>query len=80
MREITLGESPDYRMPVFSFEGAPVGIDVRKVVRTGILPTIDTAMAHREAGHPKIGGGLVQAPAACFSQALVAFGERYDAP
>jgi Protein of unknown function (DUF1116) len=80
MREITIGQSPDYRMPILGFEGAPVGIDVRKVVRSGILPTIDTAMAHREAGHPKIGGGLVQAPAACFSQALVAFGDRYDVP
>ncbi len=77
MREITMTLSPDYRMPVFGFEGAPVGIDVRKVVRTGIAPTIDTAIAHREAGHPKIGGGLVQAPLECFTAALRAFGDRY---
>ena len=62
--EITLGTSPDYRMPAFGFEGAPVGIDIRKVVQTGILPTIDTAIAHREPGHPKIGGGIVRAPLA----------------
>ena len=60
MRQITLATSPDYRMPVFGFEGAPVGIDIRKVVKTGILPTIDTAIAHREPGHSKIGGGLVR--------------------
>jgi uncharacterized protein DUF1116 len=77
MREITLAASPDYRMPVFAFEGAPVGIDVRKVVRTGILPTIDTAIAHREPGHPKIGGGIVRAPLECFTKALRAFGVRY---
>ena len=78
MREITLAASPDYRMPVFGFEGAPVGIDIRKVVKTGILPTIDTAIAHREPGHSKIGGGLVRAPLECFVQAVRAFGERYE--
>jgi uncharacterized protein DUF1116 len=77
MRQITLTESPDYRMPVFGFAGAPVGIDIRKVVATGIVPTIDTAIAHREPGHPKIGGGLVRAPLDCFAAALRAFGERY---
>lgn len=80
MRSITLGSSPDYRMPVFGFEGSPVGIDIRKVVRTGIRPTIDTAIAHRDPGHPKIGGGLVKAPLDCFTTALRAFGERYREP
>jgi len=78
MRSITLALSPDYRMPVFSFEGSPVGIDIRKVVRTGIVPTIDTAIAHREPGRPKIGGGLVHAPLECFKSALRAFGARYE--
>jgi hypothetical protein len=78
MRRITLATSPDYRLPVFGFEGAPVGIDIRKVVKTGVLPTIDTAIAHREAGHPKIGGGLVRAPLECFVAALRSFGRRYE--
>jgi hypothetical protein len=78
MRQITLGTSPDYRIPAFGFEGAAVGIDIRKVVRTGILPTIDTAIAHREPGHPKIGGGLVRAPRECFSKALREFGRHYE--
>jgi uncharacterized protein DUF1116 len=77
MRQIAVAASPDYRLPVFGFAGAPVGIDIREVVKTGTLPTIDTAIAHREAGHPKIGGGLVRAPFACFADALRAFGRRY---
>lgn len=77
MRQITLATSPDYRMPIFAFEGSPVGIDIRKVVRTGVLPTIDTAIAHRDPGHPKIGGGLVHAPRECFVEALREFGNRY---
>ncbi len=79
MREITMGASPDYRMPVLGFAGAPVGIDIRKVVSTGIEPVIDTAIAHRESGHPKIGGGLVRAPMDCFREALLEFGRRAGA-
>lgn len=77
MRDITLGRSPDYRMPVFGFDGAPVGIDIVKVARTGQVPVIDTAIAHRDAGHPKIGGGLVHAPLSCFTDAVAAFGRTY---
>lgn len=77
MRQITTTSSANYRMPVFGFEGSPLGIDVRKVVQTGILPIIDTAMAHKEPGHPIIGAGLVRPPLDCFKKALVRFGEQY---
>jgi Protein of unknown function (DUF1116) len=79
MRQITTGVSPDYRMPILGFAGTSVGIDLRKVVATGIEPVIDTAIAHREAGHPKIGGGLVRAPMACFRDALREFARRTGA-
>jgi hypothetical protein len=77
MREITVGLSPDYRMPALGFAGTAVGIDIRKVVATGIEPVIDTAIAHREPGHPKIGGGLVRAPLDCFRKALAEFAHRH---
>ncbi len=77
MRQITIGQSPEYLIPALSFAGTAIGIDIRKVVQTGILPIIDTAMAHREPGHPKIGAGLVNPPAECFKKALVRFGEVY---
>jgi hypothetical protein len=77
MREITTGLSPDYRMPALGFAGTAVGIDIRKVVATGIEPVIDTAIAHREPGHPKIGGGLVRAPMECFREALAEFAHRH---
>lgn len=77
MEEITLARSPDFRMPVFGFQGSPVGIDIRKVVDRGVLPIIDTAMAHKEPGHPIIGAGLVRPPMECFTKALKAFSETY---
>ena len=77
MREITTGLSPDYRIPALGFAGTAVGIDIRKVVATGIEPVIDTAIAHREQGHPKIGGGLVKAPLDCFRKAFAEFAHRH---
>lgn len=77
MREIAVGSHAVYRIPAFGFEGAPVGIDIRKVVHTGIAPIIDTAIAHKDPGHPMIGAGLVRAPLECFEKALEAFARRY---
>jgi len=70
MYEITLAESPAYRIPALDFRGTPTGIDVRLVAQTGILPQINTGMAHREAGIGQIGAGLVKPPRVCFDHAL----------
>ena len=78
MRNITQTKHPTYRMPILNFEGISVGIDIRKVVQTGIAPIIDTAIAHKEAGHSIIGAGLVRAPMDCFKKALIAFGKKYQ--
>ena len=72
MRHITLGESNVFQLPALDFRGAPCGIDLRKVVDTGIEPVINTGIAHREAGIGQIGAGLTRAPLACFVQALAA--------
>jgi hypothetical protein len=77
MRQITVSASPNYRMPIFGFQGTPVGIDIRKVIQTGIAPIIDTAIAHKDPGYSIIGGGLVRAPLECFQKALKAFGQKY---
>jgi hypothetical protein len=45
---------------------------VTKVVRTGILPQINTGMAGKVAGTGQVGAGLVTPPAECFTQALEA--------
>jgi hypothetical protein len=79
VRQITVGASVNYRLPVFGFQGAPLGIDIRRVVQTGITPMIDTAIAHKNPGYSIIGAGLVRAPRECFQKALLAFSRRYGA-
>ena len=75
MVQITAGVATDYQIPNLDFGGAPVGIDIRKVVQTGITPVIDTAIAHKKGG--VIGAGQTRAPLDCFAAALRAFAERY---
>jgi Protein of unknown function (DUF1116) len=72
MGEITLGEHPHFRIPTLDDRGTPVGIDIRKVVETGITPLINTGIAGRTPGTGQIGAGVVRAPLACFEQALEA--------
>ena len=81
MYEITLGENPAFTVPALDFRGTPTAIDVSRVVRTGVLPQINTGMAGRVAGTGQVGAGLVTPPMECFTQALGALAElaRADA-
>ena len=72
---IALAEHPRYRVPVLGDRGAPVGIDVDRVVATGTRPVIDIVMIHREPGRGMIGIGLTSPPAACFGKARRKLGE-----
>ena len=80
MYEITVGENPAYALPTLDFRGAPTGIDVAAVVKTGVLPQINTGMAGKVAGTGQVGAGLVKPPAECFVQALAALAETIPDP
>jgi hypothetical protein len=75
MYEITLGENAAYAFPILEFRGAPTGIDVTRVIRTGIRPQINTGMAGRVAGTGQVGAGLVKPPMECFTAALAALAD-----
>jgi hypothetical protein len=79
MREITLAEHPHFRIPVQDGRGAPLGIDVRRVVETGITPLINTGIAGRVPGTGQVGAGVVRAPLGCFVAALEALAARATA-
>jgi hypothetical protein len=75
MYEITVGEHPEFTIPYLRFRGTPVGIDVHRVVATGIAPVMDIGVAGRAGG--QIGAGLLRAPLACFAAAAAAHAARY---
>ncbi len=70
MAEITLGENPEWTIPALDYAGVPTGIDIRRVLETGLAPTINTGIAHKKPGVGQVGAGVVKAPMACFTQAL----------
>lgn len=78
MRKITNSLNDTFTLPIINFQGTATGIDIRKVMRTGITPVIDTAIAHRQEGGGYIGAGLVRAPLEPFKNALHAYGRRYE--
>ncbi len=70
MRAITLGANPSFTLPSLDFAAVAAGIDARKVVDRGILPVINSGIAHREPGVGQIGAGVTTAPMACFAAAV----------
>lgn len=73
MQEICVGLSPHYVIPPMDFVGVATGIDAIKVVESGILPVINTGMAHKKPGIGQVGAGIVSAPYDCFAKAIEAY-------
>ncbi len=72
MYEITFSEHEGFTIPILNFRGTPLGIDVRKVMETGILPQINTGIAHKNPGVGMVGAGILRAPEKCFRDAYEA--------
>jgi len=78
MRGITLAESRTYQIPAMGFRGTPTGIDVLRVAETGIVPAINTGIAHKEPGIGMVGAGLVTPPFEVFAGAAKALAESLE--
>lgn len=76
MYEITTTKNPNVTIPVLDFSGIPTGIDLRKVLETGMLPVINTAIAHKDAGVGMIGAGITNPPMECFVKAVIELAEH----
>ena len=77
MYEITFAEHKYFTIPPFDFRGTPTGIDLRKIIETGMTPRVNTGIAHKKAGIGQVGAGLVRPPMKIFEEAFVAFAEKY---
>ena len=79
MYEITEAQHKHFLIPFLDFKGTPVGIDLRKVLKTGVAPTINTGIAHRKAGVGQVGAGTVTFPIQIFRDAFAAYVDKYGA-
>ncbi len=76
MYGITAGENNIYKIPYLNFRGTPTCIDVIKVAKSGILPFIDTGVAHKKAGIGQVGAGVLSAPPEPFAKAFEYFAKN----
>lgn len=72
MYEICFAEHTQFTIPALEFRGTPVGMDVRLIAETGILPRLNTGIAHKTPGIGMVGAGVLRAPEACFMEAFEA--------
>jgi hypothetical protein len=75
MYEITLAEHPELKIPYLGFRGVPSGIEIQRVVATGVTPIMDIGVAGKAGG--QIGAGSFRAPLECFQLAAGAYAEAY---
>ena len=76
MEAICLTRNEAFSIPIIDFESPPVGIDARLVLDSGVLPVINTGIAHRQAGVGQIGAGITSAPELCFVAAIAGLAMR----
>jgi hypothetical protein len=72
MYEICFSEHDHFTIPALDFRGTPTGIDVRLVAESGILPKLNTGIAHKDPGIGMVGAGVLRAPQSCFQEAFEA--------
>jgi hypothetical protein len=72
MYEICFAEHEHFTIPALEFRGTPLGMDVRLIAETGILPRLNTGIAHKTPGIGMVGAGVLRAPEACFLEAFEA--------
>ena len=61
---------PHFTLPALGMQGIPFGLDLLKVVDSGIRPVINTGIAHKRRGVGQVGAGITAAPLECFFLAL----------
>ena len=76
MQRICASNNPKFAPGAVDFTPAPLGIDLRKVMRLGITPIVDTGVLHKASGVGQIGTGIARAPMACFELALRGIGKK----
>ena len=76
MTEIFIESNNKFPIPTWDFKGVPLAMDARRVVETGVLPVINTGIAHKEAGIGQIGAGTVYPPIECFEKAIKAYAKK----
>jgi hypothetical protein len=78
LRLITLAAHQKFSLPPMNGANTPLGVDVRRVVETRIVPFITTGVLHETSPTVgQIGTGVARAPLAVFEKALAALAHKW---
>lgn len=75
MTTICIAKNPNFAVPNLDFDFLPIGVDIRKVIKHGIMPIVHGGMFNQSGG--LIGAGSARIPLGCFEKALREFGKSY---
>ena len=70
-RRICAGTSSRFVLPAMGFTGTPIGVDVRRVVESGVTPKVTTGILAARSGAGQVGAGVATAPMGPFTDALL---------
>lgn len=76
MYDISHGEHPVIKIPYLAYRGVPIGIDLFKVVETGVAPLMNGFLTKKNGGG-LVGAGVLWAPIDAFKAAAAAYRKRY---
>lgn len=75
MMKICVGKNHNFPVPNLDYDFLPVGLDIRLILKTGILPVMHGGNFHYDGG--LIGAGTACVPMECVEKAFLAFAEKY---
>ena len=76
MNAICVGTNTNYPIPALNFLGPPIGIDIIKVIETGITPCLHGGIISKDGGH--IGAGVANMPMECAKKAFCDIVKKYN--
>lgn len=76
MYKIASSTNNKYQIPIYNFKGIPLGLDALKIVKTGITPVLNTAIASNKSGVGMVGAGMSVIPIEPFIEAIKALAEE----
>jgi hypothetical protein len=81
LEAITLGTHEKFRLAPMDSATTPLGLDLRSIVETRIVPFITTGVLHESSPSVgQIGTGVARAPIRVFDQALAALAQQWGLP
>ena len=78
LAEICLTENRNFPVPALEYRGPPAGIDLLKVLETGIEPAVHGGMISKTG--LRVGAGIARVPLGCFGAAFEAFLKEQSCP